>query len=186
MDRQFKELVDAFTTGKQTNWLTIPPRTPHFGGVWEAAIKSMRQFYRTVGTTKMSFGNFTALITQIEAILNSRPLTTPSSYANDPSALTPAIFLIGRPLTTLPEPSQEDIRTLNRRFKSINNIVRQFWKKWSVDYWTTLQYRPKLQDNKQQYAVNDIVMIKEHNTPPMLWPLARITNILTEMTRWYE
>ena len=178
MDREFKELVDAFTTGHQINWLTIPSRTPHFGGLWEAAIKSMkRHFYRTVGTTKMSFENFTTLITQIEAILNSRPLTAPSSDANDPSALTPAHFLIGRPLTALPEPSQEDNRTLNRRFKSINNIVRQFWKKWSVDYLTTLQHRPKWQDNKQQHAVNDIVIIKEVNTPPMLWPLARITKI---------
>ena len=178
MDREFKELVDAFTTGHQINWLTIPPRTPHFGGLWESAIKSMkRHFYRTVGTTKMSFENFTTLITQIEAILNSRPLTAPSSDANDPSALTPAHFLIGRPLTALPEPSQEDNRTLNRRFKSINNIVRQFWKKWSVDYLTTLQHRPKWQDNKQQHAVNDIVIIKEDNTPPMLWPLARITKI---------
>ena len=33
MDREFKGLVDAFTTGQQINWLTIPPRTPHFGGL---------------------------------------------------------------------------------------------------------------------------------------------------------
>ena len=33
MDREFKELVDAFTTGHQIKWLTIPPRTPHFGGL---------------------------------------------------------------------------------------------------------------------------------------------------------
>ncbi|XP_075250898.1 uncharacterized protein LOC142343097 [Convolutriloba macropyga] len=168
----------VWKTGQQMNWLTITPRTPHFGGLWEAAIKSMkRHFYRTVGTTKMSFESFTILITQIEAILNFRPLTAASGDSNDPSALTPAHFLIGRPLTALPEPSQEDTRTLNRRFKSINNIVRQFWKKWSVDYLTTLQHRPKWHDNKQQYAVNNIVFIKEDNTPPMLWPLARITKI---------
>ena len=34
MDREFKGLVDAFTTGQQINWLTIPSRTPHFGGLW--------------------------------------------------------------------------------------------------------------------------------------------------------
>ena len=125
----------------------------------------------------MSFGNFTNLITQIEAILISRPLTAPSSDANDTSALTPTHFFIGRPLTALPEPSQEDNRTLSRRFKSINNIVRQFWNNWSVDYLTTLPCRPKWHDSKQQYAVNDIVIIKEDNTPPMLCPLARITKI---------
>ena len=180
MDREFRKLVDAFTTGHQINWLTVPPRTPHFGCLWEAAIKSMKtHFYMTIGTTKMSFGNFTTLITQIEAILNSRPLIAPSSDANDPSALTPADFLIGRPrpLTALPEPSQEDNRTLSRRFKRINNIVRQFWKKWSVDYLTTLQHRPKWHNNKQQHLVNDIVIIKEDNTPPTLRPLARITKI---------
>ena len=41
MDREFKELVDVFTTGQQINWLTIPPLTPHFVGLWEAAIKFM-------------------------------------------------------------------------------------------------------------------------------------------------
>ena len=91
MDRDFKELVDAFTTGQQINWLTIPPRTPNFGFLWEAATKSMkRHFYRTVATTKMSLENFTILITQIEVILNFRPLKAPSSDANHPSALTPA------------------------------------------------------------------------------------------------
>ena len=125
----------------------------------------------------MSFETFTALITQIVAILNYRSLTVPSSNTNDPSALTPAYFLIGRPLTVFPGPSQQDNRTLNRRFKSINNIIRQFWKKWSVGYLTTLQHRPKWHDNKQQYAVNDIVIINEANTPAMLWPLARITQI---------
>ena len=107
MDSEFKEVVDAFTKGQQRDWLTIPPRTPHLGGLWEATIKfTTRHFYRTVGKTKMSFENFTTLITQIEASLNSRPLTAPVSKPNDTSVLTPAHFLIGRPLTTLPEPSR--------------------------------------------------------------------------------
>ena len=130
-----------------------------------------------MGTIKLSFENFTTMITQIEGILNSRPLAAPSSDANNPSLLAPAHFLIGRPLTALPEPSQEDNPTTNRRFDSINNMVRQFRKKCSVDYLTTLQHRPKWKDNKQHYAVNDVFIIKEDNTPPMLWPLAKITKI---------
>ena len=42
---------------------------------------------------------------------------------------------------------------------------------------TTLQHRQNWHDNKQQYAVNDIVIINKDNTPPMLWPLARVTKI---------
>ena len=66
------------STGQQINWLTIPPRSPHFAGVWEAAIKSItRHFNRTVGTKKMSFDICKTLITQIEAILHSCTLTAP-------------------------------------------------------------------------------------------------------------
>ena len=189
LSSKFKELVNAFTTGQQINWLAIPPQTPHFEGLWEAAMKCIkRPFNRTVGVTNLSFTtfvttfvttfeNFTTFVTQIEVILNSRPLTAPSSDANDPSALTTAPFFIGRPRTTLPEPSQEDNRILNRRFKSSNNIVTEFWKKWTLDYLTTLQHRPKWHNNKQQYAFNDIVIIKKDITPPMLWLLARTTKI---------
>ena len=53
MDREFKGLVDAFTTGQQINWLTFPPRTPHFGGLWEAAIKSIEEtFLQDCGDNK--------------------------------------------------------------------------------------------------------------------------------------
>ena len=162
MDREFKELVDAFTTGHQINWLTTPPRTPQFGGFWKTAIKSMKShFYRTMGTKKVSFEIFTTLITKIEALLNSRPLTAPSSDANDSSALTPAHFLIERPLTVLPEASQEDNRTLNRRFKSINNnfsIFRQFGKRGPSTTW-------------KHFNIDQNGRITSNSTPPLklLW-----------------
>ena len=108
MDRELKELEEAFSTGQQINWLTILPWTSHFGGLWEAAIKSMRRhFYRTLGTTKMSFEIFTTLITQIEAILNSRPLTAPSSDANEPSALTPPNSFAGAISRRQPDTKQK-------------------------------------------------------------------------------
>jgi len=47
---------------------------------------------------------------QIEAILNSRPVTPLSDDPDDLSVLTPGHFLIGSPLTTVPEPSLENIR----------------------------------------------------------------------------
>ena len=57
----------------------------------------------------------------MEAILKSRPLTAPSSDVNESSALTPSPFVIGRPLTALPEPSQEDIEKLVRGLFDISS-----------------------------------------------------------------
>ena len=126
------------------------------------------RFYGTVGKTKSFLDNFNTLFIHFGGILNSRPLTAPLVDSIDPLALTPAHSLIGRPLTALPVPSLQDDRTLSRKFKAIKIIVKQFWKK-AKDYMTTLQQRPNWHDYKPQYGVNDIVIIIEDNTPPLLW-----------------
>ena len=98
MNKEFKEIFSTFTNDNSISWYTIPPKVPHFGGLWEAAVKSLkRHFFRTVGKTRLQLHQILTVLTQIEAILNSRPLVTPSNDANDALALTPGHFLIGKP-----------------------------------------------------------------------------------------
>jgi hypothetical protein len=62
-----------------------------------------------LGRTKLKFNEFRAVISEIEAILNDRPLTYVSSDLDEPQALTPSHLLYGDRLTSLPyDPSMED------------------------------------------------------------------------------
>ena len=60
---------------------------------------------RIVGSMKLTFEEMTTILSQIEAVLNSRPLS-PLLFDDDGiEALTAGQFLIGRPLNSLPDPS---------------------------------------------------------------------------------
>ncbi|XP_077262511.1 uncharacterized protein LOC143897575 [Temnothorax americanus] len=94
------------------NWHFIPAHSPHFGGLWEAGVKSTKYHLRRVaGNAILTFEELYTLLAQVEALLNSRPLTPMSSDPNDLIPLTPAYFLIGRTLTAPPDPTLTDVHT---------------------------------------------------------------------------
>ena len=111
------EEVKEFLGHQNITWKFIPPRSLHFGGLWEAAVKSVksfkRQLSRTIGDTLLTFEQLETGLAEIEAILNSRPLSPMSANPNDFQPLTPGHFLIGGPLTSFPQMDFKDV-TSNR------------------------------------------------------------------------
>ncbi|XP_074099028.1 uncharacterized protein LOC141527441 [Cotesia typhae] len=84
-----KEL-QRLLTNDGTNWKFNPPGAPHMGGKWEAAVKSVkRHIQSSISETKFTFEDFSTLLAQVEAVLNSRPLSALSDDPEDLSALTP-------------------------------------------------------------------------------------------------
>ncbi|GFX92287.1 integrase catalytic domain-containing protein [Trichonephila clavipes] len=70
----------------------IPPRSPNFGGLWEAGVKSFKHhLYRTVVNSKITFEEFE----KIEGILNSLPLVPLPDNSNEYEVLTRGHFIIG-------------------------------------------------------------------------------------------
>lgn len=71
-------------------WKFNPPSAPHFGGIWEAGVKSVKgHLQKVLKDSTLTFEEFTTLLTQIEACLNSRPLTALSNDPDDLEALNP-------------------------------------------------------------------------------------------------
>ncbi|XP_076661047.1 uncharacterized protein LOC143364788, partial [Halictus rubicundus] len=80
----YKDKFQQFLTQENVEWHFSPPRSPHFGGLWEAAVRSFKKhLHKSVGETMFTYEQFYTLIVEIEAIPNSRPLTPISSDPNE-------------------------------------------------------------------------------------------------------
>ncbi|XP_033179288.1 uncharacterized protein LOC117152278 [Bombus impatiens] len=90
-----KEKVTAFLADKQIEWRFIPPHSPHFGGLWEAAVKSLKRHLRRVASNELLTSEQLNTLIREAAVLNSHPQTPISTDPNDFLVLTPGHFLIG-------------------------------------------------------------------------------------------
>ena len=113
-ENQHKQKIHDMCVNDNIEFHFIPPRAPHFGGLWEAAVKSLKyHLRRIVGNAHLTFEQMKTVLCQIEAVLNSRPLRPASSDPIDLTVLTPGHFLVGRPLTAIVETNLSEI-TFNR------------------------------------------------------------------------
>lgn len=180
-DRNHKITKDILANLVNDNiqWNFNPAHAPHFGGLWEAGVKSTKHHLnRTLNGTKLTYESFNTLICQIESCLNSRPLCPLSNDPEDLEVLTPGHFLIGQALNLPPEPSLLAVNT-NRlnQYQYIQRLMQQFWKRWSNEYLHRLQQRPKWVQSKPNINPGNIVIIKDDNLPPAQWMLGRVLKI---------
>ena len=125
-----QEVISQFSSTQGISWKFIPERAPNFGGLWESAVKSMKtHLRRIVSDVKLTFEEFTTILSQIEAVLNSRPLVPCPCDDDGIEPLTPGHFLIGKPLESLPDPpTSYRPLSLLRRWHLCQALIRHFWK----------------------------------------------------------
>ena len=161
----------------QVTWKNIPARSPNFGGLWEAAVRSMKfHFKRVVGSLILTFEELTTVACQIEACLNSRPMMAITSHNQDGiSALTSGHFLILQPPTAYPtDPSTMEEPHLTAKWRMCQSLIQHFWSRWHREYLQTLQARTKWTKQQPNLQEGDVVVLKEDKTFSCHWPLAKV------------
>lgn len=163
---------------RNVHWKHNPPTGSHFGGLYEAAIKSAKSLLkRTVGDRTLTFEELSTLFARAEAVLNSRPLCALSSDPNEFEVLTPAHFLVGRSLLDAPEYDLTNL-PIHRltRWQAIQQIAQQFWRLWRKEFLHTLQTRQKWFKGCRELKVGDLVLIHS-DAPPLQWLVGRVTKL---------
>ncbi|XP_043862280.1 uncharacterized protein LOC122756522 [Drosophila santomea] len=171
-----RDELSGYAAQRGVEWCFIPPRSPHFGGLWEAAVKSAKtRLLRAVGNAKLTTDELSTHLVEVEALLNSRPIASPGNDHNDGEALTPGHLLIGQPLITLQQESgtggvcSKASCAYLKRWRMLSALKQQFWDGWSKDYIASLQQR-----NKWSVGCRDLEVVHKDNVPPQRWLTGRV------------
>ncbi|KAL7724386.1 hypothetical protein ACLKA6_007570 [Drosophila palustris] len=135
-------------------------------------------YHTTLLIAKSRVAPIKTVIIEVEAILNSRPLTASTNDPNDGEAITPAHLLIGTSLKALPDQKiSEKISTLTQ-YQRITYLKQRLWDLWRRDYLHELQLRSKWLKAESNVRIGQLVLVHEDNLPPQQWQLARITSAI--------
>lgn len=125
----FKKSIHGFATNEKIEWHFIPPRSSYYGEIWESAVHSMKlHLKRTLSEAHLTVGEMTTILAQVEAVLNSRPITPLSEDPRDLRALTPEHFLIGESFQSYPEKNLQEV-PINRLsiWQYVEKIRQDLW-----------------------------------------------------------
>ena len=161
-------------------WNFIPPRSPWWGGFWERQIKSIKNcLKKSLHFQKLTRSELETEIHEIEAIVNSRPLTYISNDIRDKNPLTPSHFLLNKTYGTKLENVIEDFdvssQDLQLNYSIRKGCISLFWRTWSEEYLKSLPCVISKAFHKKQVKVGDLVLIRDENKAKIFWPMGIIT-----------
>jgi hypothetical protein len=184
--------VKQYFADVNVDWSFNLEKAPWWGGIFERMIQTTKRCLRkTIGSARLTYDELLTSVTEVEMILNSRPLTYLSSDdAEEP--LTPSHLLLGYRVLSLPDtvettgeeytvkPTRDN---LTRRMQHLNKTIDHFWRRWRSEYLLELREshrHPGLAKGvTRSIAIGDIVIIHDDAHPRGLWKLGKVENLIT-------
>lgn len=179
-DAQQQDKLLRYCQDHLIEWQFSPPRSPHFNGLAEAAVKSAKWHLRKMlHTARLTFDELSTVTAEVEAILNSRPLTPMSNDPNDLQPLTAGHFLIGGPMIAIED---RNIMTgpKTKIWYKMMSMRNEFWHRWSKEYLAGLQSKIKWKSERDNIQIGALVIIQEDNIAPLHWRMGRVTRLFKD------
>ena len=162
-------------------WQFILERSPWWGGFYERLVGVVKNsLKKSVFTSKLTFDELNTVITEIENVINGRPLT----YLNgEPyESITPHHLIYGRNLNSrstcenLEHLKSNDFR---KYYEQLQVTIEHFTKSFEKDYLTALQERDIYNMIVRNFLkIGDVFLIKEKNKPRLAWKKGKILSFI--------
>ena len=168
---------------------TIPVYAAWYGAVWERLIKTVKQcLFKTLGRFTPSLSEFVTFLSDIQKILNNRPLTY-RSCENELDIISPNHFLVGRSIPSIVfgdseqvpewEYSEEDDYSslLARTLETRDGLYENFKERWLTEYLVNLREKDRASfHTPRKWLKGEIALFKLPSKSRAYWPLVRIVD----------
>ena len=178
--------IKEFLLNNDCDWIEFqknPPLASHMGGVWERQIRSARTILSSIlksHPARLNDEGLRTLLVEVEAVINSRPLTAENLSDETVEPLTPNHLLTMKSKVVFPPPGAFEAADVycRKRWRAVQHLCNQFWDRWRKEYLVILQERQKWTKVKRNLKVNDIVLMKDPDVVRNKWPMGRVTEVI--------
>ena len=135
---------------------------------------------RLMGNSILNYEEITTILCQIEQVLNNRPLMALTNKPDDIFAITLSMLVNDSRLDVIPQPSLQKMDARGhpvKRFCSIQQLLSQFWKRWSSEYVASLQPQSTWRQERAILSVDDVVLITDYGIPSLQWSSGRVMHL---------
>lgn len=171
--------IMEYSSAERIKWRFNPPAAPWWGGFWERLVGILKQLLRKVlGRAFLFYEDLYTVLCDCESVINSRPLTSISSEADDLVPLTPAMFL--RDLVECGVPDCDAVDTSVNYFKRIRHrqkLVEDLRRRFRSEYLGQLKLFHK-KDSGRAISLGEIVLVGNDQQKRIYWPIGRVSELL--------
>ena len=187
----------SYVSSEGIRWSFTTALAPWQGGLYERLVGMVKRCLRkALGKKHFTLEQLATLLTEIEAVLNSRPLTYVYEDFQSGFTLTPSHFLVTNRKLGLPsmedgccadedyQPNRSTATQLLMAWKKGQKYLDLFWKVWRGEYLLSLRENLPIHHKNSERLISrvpkidDVVLIKDDNIPRCCWRLGRIKKLI--------
>ncbi len=173
----YSEVVE-WCNSKNIEWQVMPTGAQHFNGQAERLIGMLkRSLTQVMAGKRCSYGELTTVLAEAAQMVNTRPLGALTDEPEAGNPLTPLHLLLGRATIEVPRVQHEEKAGLVKRMKFVEEIKKEFWKKWLVNVFSERTLQRRWRKEERDMRTGDVVLMKDETAASERYRMGRITKV---------
>ena len=178
--------MQKYLADRRIKWNRYLERSPWWGGYIERQVQTVkRSLMKVIGSAVLTFEEYTTFLYEVEALVNSRPISVIHDGVDEGEPISPSMLISGRSLVQVPPLYEVNVQgnapqMCTGRLKYLEKLKSYFWSRWQREYLADLKEihsHRKVGNQIRQPALDEAVLVRSEKLPRGVWKLGRVVEL---------